>query len=411
MTESDGQSKTETRQGAQDTVLRVLLALSCAHLINDTLQALLPAIYPLLKNSYDLNYTQIGLITLTYQATGSLLQPLVGFVTDRHHQPWSLVVGMGATLTGLAVLSQAASFHALCAGAATVGVGSAIFHPEASRVARMASGGKHGFAQSLFQVGGNFGTSLGPLLAAAIIIPRGQGEILWFTGLAFTGMLLLIRVGGWYRRNLARLRPPARGAGAVAPARLSRAKVVRAFAVLIGLIFSKYFYLISLTNYYTFYLIDKFHVSVQAAQVYLFVFLFAVAAGTIIGGPVGDRIGRKLVIWISILGVAPFTLALPHFGLTGTVVLTVFIGLILASAFSAILVYGQELLPGNVGLVAGLFFGLAFGIAGIGSAVLGHLADHTSISYVFKVCAFLPLLGLLTAFLPEVEMRREVVAG
>ena len=385
--------------------MKVLWALSLSHMINDILQALLPAIYPLLKEAYHLNYTQIGLITLTYQITGSLLQPLVGFYTDRNHQPYSLVVGMGATLTGLTVLSQASSFHLLCAGAATVGIGSSIFHPEASRVARMASGGRHGFAQSLFQVGGNFGTSLGPLLAAAIIIPRGQGHILWFTLLAFAGMLLLFRVGGWYRRNLDRLKPRPHAAGEAAPARLPRGKVVLALSVLIVLIFSKYFYLISLTNYYTFYLIDKFQLSVQASQIGLFVFLFAVAAGTIIGGPVGDRIGRKRVIWISILGVAPFSLLLPHVGLVGTVVLTVFIGLILASAFSAILVYATELVPGNVGLMAGLFFGLAFGAAGIGSALLGRLADHTSIRHVFEVSAYFPLIGLLTAFLPEVETR------
>ncbi|MDI1250644.1 MAG: MFS transporter [Lacunisphaera sp.] len=391
---------------APTTVMRILWALSFSHLINDTLQALLPAIYPLLKDSYGLTFTQIGLITLTYQVTGSLLQPLVGYYTDRHHQPHSLAVGMGATLIGLAVLSQATSFHLLCAGAGTVGLGSAIFHPEASRVARMASGGRHGFAQSLFQVGGNLGSSLGPLLAAAIIIPRGQGDILWFTLLAFGGILLLTRVGGWYRRNLARLKPRPPAAGEAAPARLSRGQVALALSVLILLIFSKYFYLISLTNYYTFYLIDKFQVSVQASQIGLFVFLFAVAAGTIIGGPVGDRIGRKRVIWISILGVAPFSLLLPHAGLTGTVVLTVFIGVILASAFSAILVYAQELVPGNVGLMAGLFFGLAFGAAGIGSVLLGYLADHTSIRHVFQVSAYFPLLGLLTAFLPEVEVRR-----
>ncbi len=394
---------------AEATVMKVLWALSLSHLINDTLQALLPAIYPLLKDTYHLSFTQIGLITLTYQATGSLLQPLVGFYTDRNHQPYSLAVGMGATLTGLVVLSQASSFPLLCAGAATVGVGSAIFHPEASRVARMASGGRHGFAQSLFQVGGNFGTSLGPLLAAAIIIPRGQGYILWFTVLAFAGILLLSRVGGWYRRNLGRLKPRPRTAVDGAPAGLPRGKVALALSVLIVLIFSKYFYLISLTNYYTFYLIDKFHVSVQASQLGLFVFLFAVAAGTIIGGPVGDRIGRKRVIWISILGVAPFSLLLPHVGLVGTVVLTVFIGVILASAFSAIIVYATELVPGNVGLMAGLFFGLAFGAAGIGSALLGHLADHTSIRFVFQVSAFLPLIGLLTMFLPEVEPGRHRV--
>jgi FSR family fosmidomycin resistance protein-like MFS transporter len=407
---SDGANQAAT-DAAQNTVLKVLMALSFAHLINDTLQALLPAIYPLLKSSYDLSFTQIGLITLTYQVTGSLLQPLVGFYTDRRPKPYSLPIGMGVTLVGLVVLSQASGFSMLCAGAGLIGVGSSVFHPESSRVARMASGGRHGFAQSLFQVGGNFGTSLGPLLAAAIIIPRGQTHILWFTLLAFAGILLLVRVGGWYQRNLGLLKSRPRPAGQAAPVRLARGKVVLALGTLVVLIFSKYFYLISLTNYYTFYLIDKFQVSVQGAQVYLFVFLFSVAAGTIIGGPVGDRIGRKLVIWISILGVAPFSLALPYVGLTGTVVLTVFIGVILASAFSAILVYAQELVPGNVGLIAGLFFGLAFGAAGIGSALLGKLADHTSIRYVFQVSAFFPLIGLLTAFLPEVEPRRRVVAG
>jgi FSR family fosmidomycin resistance protein-like MFS transporter len=388
-------------------VLQVLLTLSATHMLNDILQALLPAIYPLLKDSYHLSFTQIGLISLTYQVTGSLLQPVVGFYTDRRPKPYSLPIGMTVTLIGLIVLSQANSFGLLCISAATVGIGSSIFHPEASRVARMASGGQHGFAQSLFQVGGNFGTSLGPLLAAAIIIPRGQGHILWFTGLAIIGIMILTRIGGWYQRNLARLVAKPRAAGAAELPRLSARQVIFALGILVVLIFSKYFYLISLTNYYTFYLIDKFAVSVQAAQVYLFVFLFAVAAGTIIGGPVGDRIGRKRVIWISILGVAPFSLALPHFGLTGTVILTVFIGLILASAFSAILVYAQELVTGNVGLFAGLFFGLAFGAAGIGSALLGRLADHTSIGYVFTVSAFFPLLGLLTAFLPEVDTKKK----
>ncbi len=389
-------------------VLQVLLTLSAAHMINDILQALLPAIYPLLKDSYHLSFTQIGLISLTYQVTGSLLQPVVGFYTDRRPKPYSLPIGMTVTLIGLIVLSQANSFGLLCVSAATVGIGSSIFHPEASRVARMASGGQHGFAQSLFQVGGNFGTSLGPLLAAAIIIPRGQGHILWFTGLALVGIIVLTRIGGWYQRNLARLVTKPRAAGAAELPRLTSRQVIFALGILVVLIFSKYFYLISLTNYYTFYLMDKFAVSVQAAQIYLFVFLFAVAAGTIIGGPVGDRIGRKRVIWISILGVAPFSLALPHFGLLGTVILTVFIGLILASAFSAILVYAQELVTGNVGLIAGLFFGLAFGAAGIGSALLGRLADHTSIGYVFTVSAFFPLLGLLTAFLPEVEAKKKI---
>lgn len=391
---------------AHATVINILFALSIAHLLNDTFQAMLPAIYPLLKDSYHLTFTQIGLITLTYQLTGSLLQPVVGFYTDRRPHPYSLPVGMGFTLGGLVLLSQAQSFSLLALAAGMMGVGSAVFHPEASRVARMASGGRHGFAQSLFQVGGNFGTSLGPLLAAAVIIPRGQAHILWFTLLALGGIFLLTRIGAWYQANMHRLKPRPVAHGDFVPVKLSRGKVAWALAVLVALIFSKYFYLISLTNYYTFYLIGKFGVSVQASQVYLFVFLFAVAAGTIIGGPVGDRIGRKRVIWISILGVAPFSLALPHMGLAGTVVLTVFIGLILASAFSAILVYAQELVPGNVGLVAGLFFGLAFGAAGIGSALLGHLADHTSIAAVFDLAAWFPLIGLLTAFLPEVEVRR-----
>ena len=408
MSQTASAPPTNQAEPVPGAVLQVLLTLSAAHMINDILQALLPAIYPLLKDSYHLSFTQIGLISLTYQVTGSLLQPVVGFYTDRRPKPYSLPIGMTVTLIGLIVLSQANSFGLLCVSAGTVGIGSSIFHPEASRVARMASGGQHGFAQSLFQVGGNFGTSLGPLLAAAIIIPRGQGHILWFTGLALVGIIVLTRIGGWYQRNLARLVAKPRAAGAAELPRLSARQVIFALGILVVLIFSKYFYLISLTNYYTFYLMDKFAVSVQAAQVYLFVFLFAVAAGTIIGGPVGDRIGRKRVIWISILGVAPFSLALPHFGLLGTVILTVFIGLILASAFSAILVYAQELVTGNVGLIAGLFFGLAFGAAGIGSALLGRLADHTSIGYVFTVSAFFPLLGLLTAFLPEVEAKKKI---
>ena len=408
MSQTASAPPTNQAEPVPGAVLQVLLTLSAAHMMNDILQALLPAIYPLLKDSYHLSFTQIGLISLTYQVTGSLLQPVVGFYTDRRPKPYSLPIGMTVTLIGLIVLSQANSFGLLCVSAATVGIGSSIFHPEASRVARMASGGQHGFAQSLFQVGGNFGTSLGPLLAAAIIIPRGQGHILWFTGLALVGIIVLTRIGGWYQRNLARLVTKPRAAGAAELPRLSARQVIFALGILVVLIFSKYFYLISLTNYYTFYLMDKFAVSVQAAQVYLFVFLFAVAAGTIIGGPVGDRIGRKRVIWISILGVAPFSLALPHFGLLGTVILTVFIGLILASAFSAILVYAQELVTGNVGLIAGLFFGLAFGAAGIGSALLGRLADHTSIGYVFTVSAFFPLLGLLTAFLPEVEAKKKI---
>ena len=391
--------------------MSVLLALSLSHLLNDTVQSLLPAIYPVLKESFRLNFTQVGLITFTFQGTASLLQPFIGYHTDRHPKPYSLAFGMGVSLVGLVLLSSAASFPMIILAAALVGAGSAIFHPEASRVARLASGGRHGFAQSVFQVGGNLGSSFGPLLAALIIVPRGQRAILWFTLLAFAGILVLSWVGGWYARNLSRSTPRAGAKSARPHVQLSRGRVALAVGILLVLIFSKYFYLVSLSNYYTFYLIERFHTSVTMAQVYLFIFLFAVAAGTIIGGPVGDRIGRKRVIWGSILGVAPFSLALPHVGLVATVVLTVFIGTILASAFSAILVYAQELLPGKVGLVAGLFFGFAFGMGGIGSAVLGRLADHTSIGFVFEVCAYLPLIGLITGFLPDVEERRKPAAA
>jgi len=385
--------------GPQKIVLAVLLALSFAHLVNDTLQSLLPAIYPLLKSSFQLSFTQIGLITLTNQLTASLLQPLVGFYTDRYPKPWSLAVGMGFTLAGLVLLGLANHFALILLAAALVGMGSSVFHPEASRVARMASGGRHGFAQALFQVGGNAGTSFGPLLAALIIVPGGRIEVLWFSLAALTGIAVLAKIGRWYRANMSRLKGPlrTRAAGSSLPSR----HVLLALAVLVALVFSKYFYLTSMTSYYTFYLIQKFHLSIQASQYFLFVFLFAVAAGTIIGGPLGDRFGRKHVIWASILGVAPFTLLLPYANLVEVGILTVFIGVILASAFSAILVYAQELVPGNVGMIAGLFFGLAFGMGGIGSAVLGELADHTSITYVFHVCSFLPLLGVLTWFLPH----------
>lgn len=393
------------RSVTTETVMPLLVAMSGCHLINDTLQALLPSIYPLLKESYGLTLTQIGWITFVYQMTGSVLQPLVGIYTDRHPKPYSLAVGMGITLVGLVLLSIAHSYQALLAASGLVGIGSAIFHPEASRLARIASGGRHGFAQSLFQVGGNFGSALGPLAAAFIITPRGQAHMLWFTALALLGIVILGRVGTWYARQLTLLQKNKK-AGASAPASpLPNRQIVRAFAILIALIFSKYIYLVSFTNYYTFYLIDRFHVSVQASQIYLFLFLLAVAAGTFLGGPFGDRYGRKLVIWISILGVAPFSLVLPHVGLALTAVLSVIAGFILASAFSAIVVYAQELLPGRVGMVAGLFFGLAFGTAGIASAFLGTLADHTSIGYVYQVCAFLPLIGLLALFLPDMEKR------
>jgi FSR family fosmidomycin resistance protein-like MFS transporter len=383
----------------------VLVALSVSHLLNDTIQSLIPAMYPLLKDSFRLSFTQIGMITFVFQVTASLLQPLVGTYTDRRPLPYSLACGMGLTLIGLILLARASNYPSLLIASALVGTGSSIFHPEASRLARLASGGRHGFAQSLFQVGGNFGSSLGPLLAAAVVVPRGQAHVLWFTVLALAGIALLLRIGKWYQRQLAdRVRGPARAHGRHA-AGLPRHRIVLALVVLAILIFSKYFYLASLTSYYTFYLIDKFNVSVAHAQIYLFVFLFAVAAGTIIGGPVGDRIGRKYVIWVSILGVAPFALALPYAGLAVTAILSAIIGVILASAFSAILVYAQELVPGRVGLIAGLFFGFAFGMAGIGSALLGKLADHTSIEHVFRVCSFLPLLGLLTAFLPNLDRQ------
>ncbi|MEY4939689.1 MAG: hypothetical protein RIQ93_1424 [Verrucomicrobiota bacterium] len=390
---------------AEETVVNILVALSFSHLLNDTLQSLIPALYPLLKESFQLSFAQIGMITFTNQLTASLLQPVIGAYTDRRPHPYSLAWGMGLTLVGLVLLATAPNYHTVLAAAALVGIGSSIFHPEASRLARLASGGRHGFAQAFFQVGGNLGTSFGPLLVALVVAPRGQAHILWFSALALGGIVLLVRVGNWYRRHLAeRLVRSAAAASETAVPFTSR-QIVRALAVLGVLIFSKYLYLTSLTSYYTFYLIAKFNVPVSHAQIYLFVFLFAVAAGTIIGGPVGDRIGRKYVIWASILGVAPFSLALPHVGLAWTAVLSVVIGLILASAFSAILVYAQELVPGRVGMIAGLFFGFAFGIAGVGSALLGKLADHTNIDYVFRVCSFLPLIGLATAFLPNLHEK------
>jgi FSR family fosmidomycin resistance protein-like MFS transporter len=388
------------------TAMNILMALSLSHLLNDTIQSLMPAMYPVLKDSFTLNYAQIGAITFVFQATGSLLQPLVGFYADRRPRPYSLPIGMGISLTGLVLLATVNSFHLILLAAGFLGIGSAIFHPEASRVARMASGGRHGFAQSLFQVGGNLGSSFGPLLAAWVVVPHGRGSLLWFTSIALLGIFILQRVGAWYRRHLEAHRARGTKPGHGPRVAMSRRRVIFALAILVVLIFSKYVYLVSLSNYYTFYLINRFGVSVQTSQYALFVFLFAVAAGTIIGGPVGDRIGRKRVIWISILGVAPFSLVLPYVSLPVAVALTVVIGLILASAFSAIIVYAQELVPGNVGLIAGLFFGLAFGSAGLGAAALGWLADHTSIIYVFKICAFLPLIGLLTGFLPEVEPGR-----
>lgn len=388
------------------TVYPVLGAISFSHLLNDMIQSLILAIYPMLKANFALSFAQIGLITLTYQITASLLQPLIGYYTDKHPKPYSLPVGMSFTLGGLVLMSIAPNFSILLIAAALVGCGSSVFHPESSRVARMASGGQHGLAQSLFQVGGNAGSSLGPLLAALIVIPHGQRSIAWFSLAALVAIVVLWQIGRWYQRHPATRKKLARDAQSLLPPR----KVAFAMSVLVMLVFSKYIYLSSLNSYFTFYLIDKFHLSVQAAQFHLFVFLAAVAAGTVIGGPIGDRIGRKYVIWVSILGVAPFTLLLPYANLFWTSVLTVIIGVVLASAFSAIIVYAQELIPGKVGMVAGLFFGFAFGLGGVGAAVLGELADATSIGFVYKVCSFLPLLGILTVFLPDMEGMRRAAA-
>jgi len=389
------------RPRVDGTAFTILAAISVAHLLNDAVQALLPSLYPTLKASFRLTFTEIGLITLMLQLTSSLVQPLVGLYTDRRSTPYSLVIGMGVSLVGILLLSSAANLGTILLAAGLMGVGSAVFHPESSRVARMASGGQHGLAQSLFQVGGNFGSSLGPLLAAYFVVPRGLPSLAWCSLLTLAAMAVLFHVGRWYKER----RPPGVSRSPIGAmpgwSSLPTTRVRISLAILGALIFSKYVYLASLNSYYTFYLISRFHLSVQSAQLRLFVFLAAVAAGTIIGGPIGDRYGRKYVIWISILGVFPFTVLLPYANLFWTGVLTILIGLILASAFSAIVVYAQDLMPGRVGMVAGLFFGLAFGMAGLGAAVLGKLADLTSIEYVYRLCSFLPLIGLLAAFLPS----------
>ncbi|WP_433972379.1 MFS transporter [Tunturiibacter lichenicola] len=400
-------SKTKTLSPvAEEGVLfRVLTAVSFCHLLNDMVQSLLPSIYPILKSSFKLDFGQIGLITLTYQITASLLQLFIGNYTDRRPLPYSLPLGMTVTLAGLILVAVASSFPMLLIAAGLIGVGSAVFHPESSRVARMASGGQHGMAQSFFQVGGNTGSAIGPLLAAYIVLPRGERGVGWFSIAALVGIAVLFWVSGWYKERLEHLQQrPVKHEDNAAP--LPRKKIISAIAVLVALVFSKYFYLASLTIYYTFYLMERFHVSVRSSQIHLFVFLGAVAAGTLIGGPVGDRVGRKVVIWCSILGVLPFTLMLPYANLFWTGVLSVVIGFVIASAFSAILVYAQELVPGRVGMISGLFFGFAFGMGGIGAAVLGKLADATSVVYVYKVCAYLPAIGLLTGFLPNLERKR-----
>jgi FSR family fosmidomycin resistance protein-like MFS transporter len=392
---------------AQTTVYSILFTISFSHLLNDMMQSVIPAIYPLLKNNYHLSFTQIGLITFTFQLTASLLQPFVGHFTDKTPRPYSLAIGMGFTLTGLISLSMAHNFATILISVSLIGMGSSVFHPESSRVAHLASGGKKGLAQSIFQLGGNAGSAIGPLLAALIVVPYGQFNIIWFGLAAILAIVVLIKVGGWYKDHL-ELKKKNKAVAPVTHLHLPKARVITALAILLVLIFSKYFYMASMSSYFTFYLIDKFHLSVQQSQIHLFIFLASVAAGTLLGGPLGDRFGRKYIIWISILGVAPFTLLLPYANLFWTSMLSVVIGFILASAFSAILVYATELVPGKVGMIAGLFFGFAFGMGGLGSALLGKLADITSVNYVFHVCAFLPLLGIITGFLPNIEQPKKV---
>ncbi|MNK11374.1 Fosmidomycin resistance protein [compost metagenome] len=397
----------DPKQLAQQTVFSILFTISFSHLINDMLQAVIPAVYPILKDKFSLNFTQIGLITLTYQLTASILQPFIGFYTDKRPRPYSLAIAMGFTLVGLVAVSFASSFINILLAVSLIGVGSSIFHPEASRVAHLASGGKKGLAQSIFQLGGNAGSAIGPLLAAIIVVPHGQFYIVWFSLVAIVGIVILSRIAQWYQQQLAF---KAKNKGVITEEfkhTFTKKRVAFSMGILLVLIFSKYFYMASMTSYYTFFLIDKFHVSVQESQVYLFAFLGAVAAGTLIGGPLGDRFGRKYIIWISILGAAPFTLLLPFVSLFWTGVLSVIIGVIIASAFSAILVYATELVPGKVGMIAGLFFGFAFGMGGLGSAFLGKLADQTSITYVFQICAFLPLIGIITGFLPNIEGKKK----
>ncbi|WP_374173038.1 MFS transporter [Flavobacterium tructae] len=397
---------TESKQLAQQTVFSILFTISFTHFINDMLQAVIPAVYPILKTKFSLSFTEVGLITLTYQLTASILQPFIGFYTDKKPRPYSLAIGMGFTLLGLAAVAVASSFINILLAVSLIGIGSSIFHPESSRVAHLASGGKRGLAQSIFQLGGNAGSAIGPLLAAIIVVPYGQFNIIWFCLAAIVGIVILSGIAKWYQEHL---NLKAKNKSAISEEKhhsLSKQKVIFSLGILLVLIFSKYFYMASMTSYYTFYLIDKFHLSVQESQIYLFAFLGAVAAGTLFGGALGDRFGRKYIIWISILGVAPFTLLLPYVSLFWTGILSVIIGLIISSAFSAILVYATELVPGKVGLIAGLFFGLAFGMGGLGSAVLGKLADTTSIEYVFKICAFLPLIGVLTSFLPNIEGKK-----
>ena len=387
----------------QKTVYPILFAISFSHLLNDTIQSLIPAIYPILKSNYHLSFSEVGLITLTFQMAASLFQPFVGMYTDKKPQPYSLAVGMGFTLTGLIVLSMSHHFYMVLVSVGLIGIGSSVFHPESSRMAHAAAGVQPGLAQSIFQLGGNLGSSIGPLLAAWIIVPHGQTSIAWFSLMALLAIFVLTKVGNWYKVHVIKRASKIKQPTPVFHPLFSKRKVIYSVSILLVLIFSKYFYLAGLTSYFTFYLINKFHVTIPQSQIYLFVFLFSVAAGTLIGGPLGDRFGRKYVIWFSILGTAPFALLLPYANLFWTIILVIPIGLILSSAFSAILVYAQELIPGKIGLVSGLFFGFAFGMGGIGSALLGNLADKTSIQYVFHVCSFLPLIGIITGLLPNIE--------
>jgi MFS transporter, FSR family, fosmidomycin resistance protein len=397
----------ETTTQIEHTRFKVLGAISFSHFLNDMIQSLIVAIYPLLKGEFRLSFTEIGAITLTYQICASVLQPLVGYYTDKHPTPYSLSAGMGCTLIGLLTLALAPNYLSVLVAAAFVGAGSAVFHPESSRIARLASGGRHGLAQSIFQVGGNAGSAVGPLLAALIVIPHGQASVAWFALAAVLAICVLWKVSGWYKRqHLSRSRASTVRQPTSSP--VSSSRVAWSVFILLVLLFSKYFYLASISSFYSFYLIEKFHLPVQSAQMYLFLFLFAIVLGGLIGGPVGDRVGRKRVIWFSILGVAPFTLLLPHVGLLWTGILSFIIGLILASAFSAILVFAQELMPGKVGAVSGLFFGFAFGMGGIGAAALGALADRKGIGFVYQVCAFLPLLGVIAALLPDIERRPNI---
>ncbi len=395
----------DPKKTVQKTVYSILFAISLSHLLNDMLQSLIPSIYPLVRQSFHLDFSQIGMITLTYQLTASIFQPFVGYFTDKTPRPYSLPIAMTFTLCGLILLSRASNYPMLLFAVAFVGIGSSIFHPESSRIGYMASGGKRGLAQSIFQLGGNSGSALGPLLAAVIIIPYGQQNIIWFALAAILGIFILFQIAKWYKGHLELRAAKSLKNIADNQPQLSQGKVVFSIIILLVLIFSKYFYLSSMTSYFTFYMIDKFHVTVQQSQLYLFIFLGAVAAGTLIGGPLGDRFGRKYVIWISILGVAPFTLLLPYANLFWTGILAGIIGVILASAFSAILVYAQELIPGKVGMVSGLFFGFAFGMGGLGSAILGRIADHTSIAHIFHICSFLPLIGIFTGFLPNIKNK------